>query len=648
MVEFPIALLQEKKEEGKQEKKKEKKEKNAKLYDLQITAEMETTPNRRLLIRDGMPHVQFIYLTDGSCAICEAIRKWLVKYAEAKKLVLEILPYQAPAIPMLDEDEGGEEEEKEEEEEGHHRLIYVPPEDPQMRRDIRQRLSPRYLLLDTDIKLEKGDKKKLSVEKLIERRLLRLFHLSKPCKPLPHQKILINYFRENNGKNWQLGAFFINWGKGAGKTLGVQLVLQHAPIPYVVIVCNNTMIEYWADSVYPIQQASSSSSRSWMVFDIIGYTELNRHLEILEGRKNIVVVDESQYYRNMTPLMQQVLNSFQHTYFTFLLSGSVALNDPLEVLSLVRLMKQPFNNQDEAKFERKDYGFIDTTFRNRVYSYDPSLIFKDKFPTRIETITPVPMTLKQTVEYIMKSKQNVTLGNATFTTSYRNSYGVISKGISSGLRKFKQIVYDTVHMKRYPQVIYSPFLDHGIFQIAKMLKEAAPDLRVEVLTGQTPALKRQGLVRQLNKQQIDVLLISNVGNVGLDLHGVAALRLAGVHDTFEAEQQTIGRVARYESHVDAPFHEVEIAKYISTFPDIQPDTMNVNSDEARIALKYFRENFAPVSPSNARKFFRDLKTIIHRDYHNQTIDERMELNNRTKHQQIVPIERQIKLLSISS
>lgn len=80
--------------------------------------------------------------------------------------------------------------------------------------------------------------------------------------------------------------------------------------------------------------------------------------------------------------------------------------------------------------------------------------------------------------------------------------------------------------------------------LKKMLAEALPDLRVEILTGNLPKAKRKELMEEARNKNIDVLLATQLAREGLDIPHLNRLFLTYPKKSEASVQQEVGRIMR--------------------------------------------------------------------------------------------------------
>ncbi|MCH9716481.1 MAG: hypothetical protein K0U52_05270 [Gammaproteobacteria bacterium] len=452
-----------------------------------------------------------------------------------------------------------------------------------------------------------------------------------PIQLLGHQEQLVHHFQGQLPDR----PFLLYWAMGTGKTIGVLSVIesiQSAQHTQVIIVCANTILDYWANTV---KRMATGRAR----YRIVGYTEFRRRCIVEEfiGPDDVVIIDEAHHYRNLTPSMIQDVEYMKQGAALFLLTGTPIVNSIDDLRGLCSMMDIP---HDQYMLDN-----IPRLFGNQVSYYNPmahDLTFlKNHFPTLKRGLAKVPMTWRQTLEYVLEMKQSVTLGSVVIQSSKPNTYDIRSRLISNAPRvgsspKLKYVVRNLLGIDRYPQVVYSHFRAKGITGVLGELNKRDHGLVVQMLTGSTASGKRQQIIQDYNDGLTDVLMITDAAKEGVDLHGTKVLHLVEPHYNLQSECQTMTRVIRYAT--DLQNEEVLVLKYVSTFPksmDITPkDRVKL---ESYFCKEYLRSSSCPFDVvAELWKYVQKLE---------KTVDEKYEWNNIVKHEQIKPYLKQLQSCS---
>ncbi len=451
-----------------------------------------------------------------------------------------------------------------------------------------------------------------------------------PIQLLEHQRKLVERFHREPPSN----PFLLYWAMGSGKTIGILAAVDTFSPQQVTIVCANTILDYWSDTVKRIATQNTT-------YRIVGYTEFRKRCILGEfiGSDDVVIIDEAHHYRNLTDSMINDVYYMKQGRCLFLLTGTPILNSVDDFAGLCGMM-----DVDKVTHPQD----VLTLFEDRVSYYDPSAhdltLLQNHFPTLKRGLAKVPMTWRQTLEYVLEMKQTVTLGNVTIQSSKPNTYDVRSRLISNAPRvgtapKLKHVVRNMLSIGRYPQVVYSHFRARGVEGVLKELNKRNHGLTVELLTGSTPSAKRRHIIQNYNDGSTDVLMITDAAKEGVDLHGTEVLHLLEPHHNLQSECQTMTRVIRYATDVGQ--REVLVLKYVSTFPKTCDLTMK---DREKLEC-YFRREYLRTADYDfdlVEELWKHIQKL------EKTVDEKYEWNNVVKHERIKPYLTQLQVSSFPS
>ena len=187
---------------------------------------------------------------------------------------------------------------------------------------------------------------------------------------------------------------------------------------------------------------------------------------------------------------------------------------------------------------------------------------------------------------------------------------------------------------KFPHVVYSHFLDRGVYPIQKLLAKMCPDLVLETISGSIPTKDRKSILTRYNRGSIDVLFITDASKEGVDLLGTAYIHLVDPCVNKEMEKQTCGRVIRFNSHKMVPFDTVFIIKYISVFPSIS--TLNQATLESLNQYWFTRYLNSNKNHRLTTSEFRENLVKKMKEVHGITIDEKIENSNIKKYKRLEP------------
>lgn len=491
-------------------------------------------------------------------------------------------------------------------------------------------------------------------------RLKCLFEIKKPRIPLIQQDRVIEFYKQYHPRR-----LMFNWALGSGKTKGAVKVVGSEYERKVAVICTNTLIEMWENEVKEEAQLCDCT-----LFEIMGYVEFKRHVQE-RGMKlyvdHMIVLDEGHYFRNITPAMKRPLMALLNSKRFILLTGTAIVNGPDESAFLNILFRG--NNQTVTPDQ------LENNVMHQMVSYhdpknDPSL--NSFFPTTSKETINIPMTWRQTLEYMMYRKSTGVLGQHKIRHGKLNSYNSTTRALSNipyyilddisipngEAPKLKAVVNMVLGNNEYPVVIYSHFKNMGVHAIKTALDEKLAeidnddDVNVMLLTGDTRSSDRQSIIDQYNKGKIQILLLTEAAQLGINLLASKSTNILEPHKNIQSENQTVMRVCRFKSHQKSDNKHVTIYKYISVFP--QPNA--IGQEEKEQLQKVFVEEWLGLDENrDGEKYQKALNSInVHKELVKEigveieTIDQRMEKNNKVKQAAIEPYLEAIRLASIEN
>jgi hypothetical protein len=264
--------------------------------------------------------------------------------------------------------------------------------------------------------------------------------------------------------------------------------------------------------------------------------------------------------------------------------------------------------KNENKFKNRIFGLVSyygKFYSEKQYSIKDDLNstkikenFPDRLPIKIEVIE---MSQLQNIEYYkardLEKKENTKLGGQIvreknlISTSYRiksrqlsNIYIPHDKTLTK--ENFKHYspkihkIYENILLhKDSISLIYSTFLDYGIYSMSKLLE--LNDYKLynpndynkqykyyAVFSGdQTPEEKIE-ILKTINSEEnkhgklINILLISKSGAEGLDLKNIRSVHIMEPYWNYSLIEQIIARAVRYKSHILLDKDEQNVQTYI--------------------------------------------------------------------------------------
>ncbi len=467
-----------------------------------------------------------------------------------------------------------------------------------------------------EVELELGDLENIPEERLsttVASRLRRRFPAPLKRREKWYQKLL-RVMWEHQDWNRPTEPFLINYSMGSGKTFAWCNLLNYNPPESATVICGLSLMKQWKTTIS--SYAAKVPGRP-TYYRILGYDQLVAQVKEDPDylSHSILAVDESHVYRNITPAMVKPLQAIEAAPHVFLITGTALVNDLEDKLGLDTMMRlRPVKVPSEE--EKAEYAALARNptrmkqvleqmlkeYKGRVSFYDPRLSGTPKeverglslFPTVHRHDIEVPMTWAQTLHYVLDEFQSVTIGGIQISSSKRNAYMSSTRAICNAYEVSSKDAYDFVHQtpgstqKKYfrspkfskivdvmleqlrPEVVFSRYLDNGLFGVRQILEKRAPSWSTAKWTGNESSRVRGELLQQFNSKKIDALFISPSGKQGVDLQGAMAMHLCELADNMQDERQTENRVVRLGSHDDEDVKEVQMFRYISTFPVTSP------------------------------------------------------------------------------
>lgn len=101
-------------------------------------------------------------------------------------------------------------------------------------------------------------------------------------------------------------------------------------------------------------------------------------------------------------------------------------------------------------------------------------------------------------------------------------------------------------------------------------EKAITGIRAALLTGKTPTFERQKIVDAFSSGRYDLLTLTDVGSIAIDLRGGAqGLHLSTPPVNEATAKQIIARIIRYLSHANCDSKHVIVYRYLACFPDVK-------------------------------------------------------------------------------
>lgn len=452
--------------------------------------------------------------------------------------------------------------------------------------------------------------------------LIKIARRSLPQNPSPdsQEKPHVIAAHEKLDKNKGL---IVHWGTGSGKTKffldAANKALQENKRDDALIVAPASLVTN-VDKELKKHKIKLDRKR----LQVYSYEKANNISDELKKKRfAIAIADEAHKLRNAkTQRAQSLTEIFSKADKKVLSTATANYNHAADIAPLINIAAgYEALPTDRAKFENryirkgiKPQSFFEKIlrkplveektlsgthelkplFKDHVHHYDPKEdpAAKDKFPTVTEKSVYVDMSPRQLNYYRfmegqipfwlrMKIRHNLPLDKQeksqlnSFSQGVRqasNSYRHLvqnsddaeytpkmTKAVSSLQEKFKKD-------KNFRGLVYSNYLDAGVKEYSKLLKEKG--IKHGVFTGELSREEKDKIRDDYNSGKIPVILVSSSGSEGLDLKGTKLVQILDQHFNKAKLRQVIGRGSRYESHEHLPKEErvMEVEHYLSTHP----------------------------------------------------------------------------------
>jgi len=425
----------------------------------------------------------------------------------------------------------------------------------------------------------------------------------------------LNKLDKNNG-------IIIHHSTGSGKTktflVAAQRALAQEPHKRALIVAPASLVSN-VDKELKKHKIKLDRNR----LDVLSYEKAtNMSEELAKNKYSIAVADEAQKLRNPGTKRVKSLGDIIGSADKRLLATATAnYNHAADIAPLINIAagdkvlpeeRKQFENRyiktvtENPGFvgrllgrQPKEYDTLKNTkelkkvFDEHVHYYDSREDPKaaDKFPTVTEEAIEVNMSPEQQEMYRfmegnipywtrMKIRHNMPMDKQE--KAQLNSFSSGVRQVSNGHRhlvhgrevdyspKIEKAVSELIKYhnadKNFRGLVYSNFLDAGVHEYSRKLKEKG--IPHSVYTGKLTAVEKDKLVKDYNAGKTPVLVVSSSGAEGLDLRGTKLTQILEPHFNPSKIKQVKGRGARYESHTHLPKEEqtMHVQHYRTVYP----------------------------------------------------------------------------------
>lgn len=453
-----------------------------------------------------------------------------------------------------------------------------------------------------------------------------------------YQRLPVEYMRNHFG-------LILYFSTGAGKTV-TSLVAMYQFNKHIVIIGQKSSKKVFEDEIEKFKMDRAN-------FSMYTYSKVKKemydNMELLKDK--CVIVDEAHNLRNETRDNMFLAGIFSFAHKVMMLTATPVINYINDISPLINIVKQEdvlpterhlfnFFYFDEDHMRILNADLLRNKLKNAISYYEKD--DKENYPEWGTIEKKVVMNEDQVKEYeryvkkIIFYEQVPPEGAALFEFDFdkiakkdKNAFLTATRQISNVASdnalspKIVEIV-DTVKEGPFPVVVFSFFLERGLYPIAKLLDQY--NLSYKMITGNTTHDKLVKTVNDYNDGKFKVLLLSSAGSESLDLKNTRQVHISEPSWNDPRIDQVIGRAIRYKSHISLPPNErnVTVYKWVSVF------------NKAKIHNQSADEYLIDVSNKKRKLFdtFKELiiETSIEMDKTNKDVMTRMRKQHKKEYQ----------------
>lgn len=416
-----------------------------------------------------------------------------------------------------------------------------------------------------------------------------------------HQIIPIKFMRHQRG-------LILYHSTGSGKTLTALYAVYQLKYD-IIIIGNKSSKKTFTDNVH---KAGMDPLR----FTFYTYTKIKKILEdkITIFKNVAVIVDEAHNLRNENMYNIYLTSALQLAPKIILLTATPVvnyLNDLSVLVNIVRaedvlpteraLFDQMYYDEEKMMIINKKILFEKIINTISYYKMENDI----NYPRSVTHYQEVDMNHEQIYEYIHYVKKviyedkNIVNDADILNIDYgllpsrkRNFFLNVTRQLSNTIKgstispKIQEILIK-IKEGPYPVIVYSNFLENGVYAIAILLEKEK--ISYQTITGYTTNDKLELVVNNYNTGHYKVLLLSSAGSESLDLKKTRQIHIMEPHWNQSKINQVIGRSIRYKSHDELPIEEryVDIYRWISIFPK---HIKNLSADQYLMQISRKKEN----------------------------------------------------------
>lgn len=339
---------------------------------------------------------------------------------------------------------------------------------------------------------------------------------------------------------------------GLGKTLQALLIIQLLKVERTLIICPPTLIANWTRETQlniPNQTTHTITPKTrsnqplpttaiTITSDTLLTARPNLQTQIQNWQPQLIIIDEAHRMKNpQAKRTRMTLKLTQNTPHTICLTGTPILNNPLDILPLLKILKKThhFPKHFKDTYTTRDYWGNPTPNPHTLPDLHQRLqthVWTRR--TKADVLTQLPAKTRH-AQWITLHDKDLNPITTNIKTSLENA---LSKGRTigdwlddarqyvSGLRKTTGMakisaavdwVINHWEGTRRPLLVWAHHTS-VIETLAQQLSERLPGARVEKIYGQTPHHRRQQIVDAFQAGEISILVLQIIAaGTGLTL-----------------------------------------------------------------------------------------------------------------------------------
>ncbi len=414
---------------------------------------------------------------------------------------------------------------------------------------LRKHLLIQFLMRNLSAKVLK---KSLTQDKCIARSKVTL---------RPHQIAVVKYFASHRGL---VAAFDVGSGKTLAAIAASQCALRDAPRTkkkklHVFVITPKSLRENFRKEM--VKYGLDANDPNYTLYTSTQFYYASKRGEI-DCSNTFLIVDEAhnlkrfltktaitEYLKTNVPssIALSVIHCAMHAWKVLLLTATPAPNRTFDILNLVAMVRGelPLAKRDLKFLLNDDHAFRD--YFQCLFSFYKPLKSKD-YPKVIHVghgKVEIEMTSRYYKEYMkLEEGKDIDINPWIFYVGLRMGSNVIKTCVKC------DYVMDVVE-KGQKTLIYSAFKSKGIEVLERRLKKKK--IPYVVVSGDIPEKQRKINVEVFNDTEgPNVLFITKAGAEGLDLVGTRHVIIFESVWNVDAEEQIVGRAARFHSHSHLP------------------------------------------------------------------------------------------------